>query len=317
MHILIALYIIYYTFVKFNCKNCVFYLQKQQVYVIIKQKINRNGELMNKNYSLNQFVQGDLYVLYMQNGYEFPKNTSDYYILIVLSGKAKIKYKDSVYIANSGEIHIANASEKFFCETSGSTLKINFNASVFNNFDKNYDILKPFNNTERLKIYKTLENKAIKSGFDNLIEALNRHSSRVFVVSAILQILCEINNTFSRTEKSFEYRENDSNYAKIMSYIDAHLFDNVTLEDISKNVFLSKKCINDTVKRISGNTCHQAILKRRCDEAEHLLKHSNYSLKEISVKCGFDTYSTFHRNYVKNKKTTPGEVVEKYRDFII
>lgn len=272
---------------------------------------------MQKNYSLNQFVQGDLYVLYKQNGYKFSKNTKDYYIFTVLSGKAKIKYKDNVYIANTGEIHIANAGEQFVCEATGDFLRINFNASVFNKVDKNYDILSPFNTTERLKVYNTIKNSAIKSGIENLKNALNRHSSRVFVISAVLQIICEINNIFNQNEKNFEYRENDSNYAKILSYIDAHLFENITLDDISKNVFLSKKCINDTVKRTSGNTCHQAILKRRCDEAEHLLKHSNYSLKEIAVKCGFDTYSTFHRNYVKIKKTTPGEVVEKYRDFII
>lgn len=262
------------------------------------------------------FIQPDLHVFYFNDALESrsKRDDSNYYIFILLNGSCKIKYHDKIYIAKPNDVHIANIKETFsveFNNTHAEFIQIYFSSKYFREFDRNYDLLKPFTNKSMIKILNSEVNTPEFSiALKNLIRALQQHSSRAFVMTAVLQILCELNYIYEK-KQPFEIKETDSTYAKIISYIDNHLFEKITLDSISQNVFLSKKSICENIKKINGVTYLELINRRRLFEAKKLIYATQDSLKAIAERCGFETYSTFYRRYLKHYKITPKQELEK------
>lgn len=259
------------------------------------------------------FVQPDLHVFYFNDtlkGFREKKEDSNYYIFILLNGTCKINYMNKIYIAKPNDVHIANRKEEFTVEFNNSPvefLEIHFNSKYFHEFDKNYDILKPFYNSKKIKILNSEVNTMeFIMGIKNTIRALKLHSSRAFVLTSVLQLVCELNYIYEELHP-LGIKETDSNYAKIISFIDNHLYEKISLKLISENVFLSEKCICENIKKITGMTFHQLISERRLLEAKNLIHTTAEPLNKIAERCGFDTYSTFYRRYLKYFGITPKE----------
>lgn len=261
------------------------------------------------------FVQTDLQVLYRNAVFDTRKkeNKSHYYMFILIKGNCSINYKNIMHQLKSGEVHIAHSNEEFFYDfnnTSAEFLEIQFSSSLLRNFDPNYDLLQPFYDYKHLKIL-TANGKSyeFKPGIDGLMKALQTRSSRAFVLTSFLQLICELNYLYEKSQPH-KVKETDSNFAKIISYIDNHLYEKLTLERISDGVFLSKKCICQNIKKYSGLTFLQLISNRRFNEAKRLIYATNKPLQQIAKRCGFDTYSTFYRGYKKFFGISPKQELE-------
>lgn len=263
-----------------------------------------------------EFIQPDLMVLFKNMTLKTLKKSDSpyYYILILLKGSCNIIYKNVIHHLKSGEIHIAHNNEDFyydFNDTHAEIIEIYFNSSLLRNYDENYDLLEPFYDYKHLKLLTKKGNAyEFKASIDALLKALETRSSRAFVLTPFLQLICEINYLYEESHPS-EIKETDSNYAKIISYIDNHIYEKITLEKVSKSVFLSSKCICNNIKKYSGMTFLQLISSRRSNQAKHLIYSSNMSLQAIAQLCGFDTYSTFYRVYKRQFGITPKEELER------
>lgn len=263
------------------------------------------------------FSQPELQVYYFnESNLKKRRKQVDYYnyMLITLNGNCQINYNDKLYITKTNDVFIAGNNEKFTVEFSKNKIEIIeiwFVSSLFHKIDKNYDLLKPFYDSESIKVFNSETNTdSFNLGLRNLLLALRNRNSRAFVFSSILQMICELNLIYEKTSSN-DIKETDSTYAKIISYIDKHLYEKLTLKDISDNVFLSEKCICNTVKKICGMTYHEFITSQRFIRAQDLVRETDKPFKEIAEICGFDTYSTFYRTYKKHFGITPSEDREK------
>lgn len=63
--------------------------------------------------------------------------------------------------------------------------------------------------------------------------------------------------------------------------------------------------LNQTLKKVTGKTTQQLIQERIIEEAKVLLKHSNYSIKEIAWSLHFQETSHFVNFYKKHTHQTP------------
>lgn len=256
------------------------------------------------------FIQPDLEVYYNKSDKEFSyKYTDDtfYFIIIMLSGTCRMSYKDKISILKSGDVFIANRKEElvFTVSKNSGTIQILFSSNLLHKYDKNYDLLKPFYNDKELKIFHDeVDSEEFKSGINNLINALQKRQSRAFVLTAFFQIICEINNIFE-SRQGEKIKETDSNYAKIVYYIDNHLFEHITLKKISEDLFLSIGCICNTIKRVYGQTYYDLIREKRYIVAREVIKTTNEPFYKVAERCGFETYSTFYRGYIKQFGISP------------
>lgn len=263
---------------------------------------------MNKDYKkMFHFSQPDLQVFHYNGDFDISYDLRDdgkYAVYILLEGKAKIEYENRMVYLKSGDTFITNKNEKYKINFSGKNLKfvcIWFSTKFFHEIDPKIDILEPFsfNNRNTVKIIeKSMTNEYYTAAVGNIIRSLEKQFSRTPMISAVLQLICEIHYIYD-SMKSLSLINTDSNFAKLEGYIDDHLFEKLTLKSVSKETFLSERNINYMLKKFAKKTFHEYITENRLNRAKKLIEGKYYSLNKVASLCGFTTYSTFYRAYLK------------------
>lgn len=81
---------------------------------------------------------------------------------------------------------------------------------------------------------------------------------------------------------------------------------NVSIEEIASACNLSRSYFIRAFRETTHRTPHQWLLERRIDRARDLLKHSDYSLSEIAIACGFSDQSHLTRIFSQWVGVPPG-----------
>lgn len=81
---------------------------------------------------------------------------------------------------------------------------------------------------------------------------------------------------------------------------------NVSIEEIATACNLSRSYFIRAFRETTQRTPHQWLLEKRIDRAREMLKHSDYSLSEIAIACGFSDQSHFTRTFSQLIGTPPG-----------
>lgn len=88
-------------------------------------------------------------------------------------------------------------------------------------------------------------------------------------------------------------------------YLDSHLSEHVTLEDLSKIATLSTYHLLRTFKTFYGLAPHQYLTQQRLNYARYLLVESTESIAQIVSKCGFESHSSFGRLFKRQFGHSP------------
>ena len=97
---------------------------------------------------------------------------------------------------------------------------------------------------------------------------------------------------------------------EVSRYIDTHLSESISVEDLSNLVHMSKYHFLRKFKDITGVTAHTFITNKRLIRASEMLKNGQ-NITQVYQSCGFSDYSAFLRNFKKTFGVSPG----KYHDF--
>ena len=102
----------------------------------------------------------------------------------------------------------------------------------------------------------------------------------------------------------------------IFRYIRQHLTEDLTLEQLEKEFFVSRYHICREFKRTTGQTPHAYIVKARLDLCRKLIEQGK-PIREVYALGGFGGYNHFFRAFKKEYHMTPGEYYKtlKLEDF--
>lgn len=84
----------------------------------------------------------------------------------------------------------------------------------------------------------------------------------------------------------------------VLLYLNQHLQEPVTLDQLSEQFFISKHHLNKVFRRATGTTVMDYLLRKRISAAQQYLING-CSTKEAALLCGFNDYSAFYRSYVR------------------
>ena len=98
----------------------------------------------------------------------------------------------------------------------------------------------------------------------------------------------------------------------VANYIQHHLSEPITAEDIAKELYLSRPYLSRKFIEETGESLTNFILKEKTEEAKRLLRYSDKSLTAISNYLGFSSQSHFSRVFKKYANCAPGEYRAKY-----
>lgn len=99
---------------------------------------------------------------------------------------------------------------------------------------------------------------------------------------------------------------------RIKKYIDEHFTEPITLQSISKALYISPYYLSHVFKEMSGYSPMQYLLRRRIGEAQTLLITTNYSITMIAGMVGYDTHSYFNSQFTKHVGMSPMKYRQNY-----
>ena len=116
--------------------------------------------------------------------------------------------------------------------------------------------------------------------------------------------MCEPQNRPPKTEKP-ELLDN------VVSYIEAHLHERITLSATANRFYVSESTIGQTFKKKMHVSFYHYVTQRRLIAAKSMILEED-NLDNLSEKVGFSDYSTFYRAFKKEFGISPRE----YRNLI-
>ena len=96
----------------------------------------------------------------------------------------------------------------------------------------------------------------------------------------------------------------DERIVQIMNYIQENYL-TVTLDDLSRQFFLSKPYLSKYIKERSGLTFGENVKKIRLNKASALLKNGNMKVERVAEAAGYQNVEHFNRLFKKRYGVTP------------
>lgn len=99
--------------------------------------------------------------------------------------------------------------------------------------------------------------------------------------------------------------QSNANIRQAIAYIDSHLADNLTLEEIARQCHMSKFYLSHQFTQTQGISLSKYILNSRITKSMRLLRDTLMSVKDISEAVGFNDVAYFCRAFKAETGTTP------------
>ena len=148
---------------------------------------------------------------------------------------------------------------------------------------------------------QTLFEKAISL---NKMKSASESDKKILLKSVFAQILFDLKYNYC-TEDTICGNNNDT-VSDIISYIENHYSEKITIKTISKDLNFSETLISHKFKEIMHISPHSYILKKKLTHACNLIK-SGISPSDAAIMCGFGEYTGFYKMYKKYFGISPSE----------
>lgn len=94
---------------------------------------------------------------------------------------------------------------------------------------------------------------------------------------------------------------------QVVNYIRRHLSEPISVEDMAKELYISRPYLSLKFKQETGETLTDFILKEKTEEAKRLLRYTDKTSAAIGAYLGFSSQGYFSRVFKKYAGCTPGE----------
>ncbi len=140
-----------------------------------------------------------------------------------------------------------------------------------------------------------------------LIQINSSESNMTVMKNAYIVLLLEHIQTQLRSSSLMKAEEIEyDKIPEIIHYINEHLCEKLTLDDISNRFFISKFHLIRKFKAHTNATVYDYIISKRIVLAKKLLRQG-ISATEVCMQCGFTDYSNFYKSFQLKSGMTPAE----------
>lgn len=141
----------------------------------------------------------------------------------------------------------------------------------------------------------------------------NEFGSEVLQDALFVQLLVQLNRLFFYFEKNkdsygIEYNEQ---IEAVIKYINANLRDNLTIDHLAEQFFVSKYYLMRTFKAQTGYSIHRYILEKRLILARTFIS-KGVPMTEACLESGFNDYSSFVRAFKKTYGLSPKKYYKEH-----
>ena len=284
----------------------------------MKRKIHEfftRKHMLSSDYEVFHFLNTELPFQYLHNHdfYEFYLYISGD-ITYLIEGKSYNLKSGDIVLINTTELHqaIINSmkvpyeriilwiNKSFLRELSTPETDLSL---CFENVGKKNVVRADFQIQQniRAQLSKLLDLESYKGlGKDLLYKA--------YIIELVIQLNNLVFNDKSNTDIDIDIMKSNL-IDGIVEYINNHLNEEITIDELSKEFYLSKFHLSREFKKYTGTTIHRYIVQKKLIEAKELiLKH--YPINSVYKQSGFGDYSNFFRAFKNEYGISPKQFYE-------
>lgn len=240
-----------------------------------------------------------------------------YEILYLTSGRGNLFVEGHDYSFIPGCLVLFRTNEAHYLTLKDTPkyqrIALHFNSGLLEGIDPAHELLIPFEQRElgckNLYIPDLSAADVFKRSFDYMLQIDARDpKKRIAIVANLIAILYELTRLFEEQKEPEQSIESaDSKLiAALIEYINQHLFEEITIEELCQKFFVSRAHLHLIFKKTTSTTPWNYIMMKRLIEARKMLRQGKKT-GEVSALCGFRDYSSFYRAYKKYFHVSPSE----------
>ncbi|SEA11568.1 AraC-type DNA-binding protein [Lachnospiraceae bacterium NK3A20] len=153
----------------------------------------------------------------------------------------------------------------------------------------------------------------IQSKVLRLLEEIggNRYGRQPAITLCVNDLILSMNRSVYEDEHPAEGSDDSDLFQNLSTYIEEHLEEDLTLESLAQQFYVSKYYIAHFFKKTLGISVHQYIMKKRLERCRaHIMAGGDISRSYMEY--GFKDYSNFYRAFKKEYGMSPKEFREVY-----
>ena len=237
---------------------------------------------------------------------------SDYELYCFVSGNVDYIVEGTTYHMEPGGVLLLRPGEihkvRILSDDPYERYVLNFNRSTVESIDPKCHLLKPFDerqigtaNYYKPEIFSGVKPIDIISEIDNNAqECYDIFRARILI--HLFSVLEKVYVVYKSYEKA---GVSESDIDSMLNYIASHLgVEKLNSTHLSKKFYMSETELNRAFKKATGLPVGKYINIKRLVLARELLE-KGMPANEVSIRCGFNDYSTFFRAYKKQFGANP------------
>lgn len=131
---------------------------------------------------------------------------------------------------------------------------------------------------------------------------------------SILHYLRDVTMDRGQIVRSSQFEASMDAYlaGRVTQYVDEHLRDHLTVEEIAAHFHYSRARLSTIYKNITGFGISEMITQKRINAAKTMLLEQEKSVAQISEELGFSSQAYFSRRFTKEVGCPPSKFAEAY-----
>ncbi len=177
------------------------------------------------------------------------------------------------------------------------------------------EILKPFHADMPIYRFNFEDQKRLTDILNNLFLFSRDHkyygnpADEFYIHTKFQEFLYTLYEIHERNQYKNEqsYNSIEQKMYEVSSYIHAHYDEDISLDSLSEQFFISSSYLSREFKQVTGFNLSNYIQLTRIKNAQYRLVSSNDKISQIAQECGFSSFSQFNRVFNKISGTSPRE----------
>lgn len=253
-----------------------------------------------------------------------PHNHCFYEILLIRSGNIKFEIEDQIYMTQPGDIillpplmtHQPLFPKKMLCPYDRTIIWID-DKFWKHELEKNYDLNYVFEWCSRENHYLWRTSPTTSKAILGIAETIYKlcadkpHGWRTLQRYSCMSLMSII-SSLCHGENQLVDHKGDSFVDGILTYINSHLSEKITIENTAKEFMVSKSSISHCFQEKLGVSFYRCVTQHRLLHVQKQLL-SDVPVTKAWINSGFFNYSTFYRAFKKEYGVSPSNFVHKIR----
>ncbi len=224
-------------------------------------------------------------------------------ILYFTEGEGVVINGEETLFVSAGDIVVINSNMTHAVKTGG--VMVYHCLILDNDFCRKNGL-----DTDNIRFTTHIQDNTLNGLYESVLDEYNNQDDiyrTTGIKSAVLTMLVYLARQYTEGHAKIAKNPytNGINYS--IGYIKSHITEQLTVELLARQAGLSKYYFAREFKKTTGHTPIGFINSLRCENARKFLQQGEYSVSDISQKCGFENTSYFIKTFKKYMGSTPGK----------